>query len=65
MIDKYFERLITQIDDKVLQLQDCLGAGYPQDYAEYKKVVGEIQGLLTARRNISDLQERLRESDDD
>jgi hypothetical protein len=65
MIDKYFELLSKQIDDKVLQLQDALGAGYPQDYSEYKKVVGEIQGLLTARRNISDLQERLRESDDD
>jgi hypothetical protein len=65
MNQQYFEYLIKQLDDRVLQLQEALGAGYPQDFAEYKKVVGEIQGLLTARRIISDLQERLRESDDD
>lgn len=65
MIDKYLQHLASKLDDRVLQLQEALGAGYPQDYSEYKKMVGEIQGLLTSRREITDLQERLKESDDD
>jgi len=32
---------------------------------EYKAMVGEIKGLLTARLNIQDLQKNLEESDDD
>ncbi len=65
MIDKALQHLRNQIDDKVLQLQEALGVGSAPDYAEYKKMVGEIQGLLTARLYTIDLQERLKESDDD
>lgn len=65
MIDKALQHLRNQIDDKVLQLQEALGGGSAKDYAEYKKMVGEIQGLLTARLYTIDLQERLKESDDD
>jgi hypothetical protein len=65
MIDKALQHLRNQIDDKVLQLQEALGVGSAHDYAEYKKMVGEIQGLLTARLYTIDLQERLKESDDD
>ncbi len=65
MIDKALQHLRNQIDDKVLQLQEALGVGSAIDYAEYKKMVGEIQGLLTARLYTIDLQERLKESDDD
>jgi len=65
MIDKALQHLRNQIDDKVLQLQEALGAGSAKDFPEYKKMVGEIQGLLTARLYTIDLQERLKESDDD
>lgn len=65
MIDKALQHLRNQIDDKVLQLQEALGVGSAADYPEYKKMVGEIQGLLTARLYTIDLQERLKESDDD
>lgn len=65
MIDKALQHLRNQIDDKVLQLQEALGAGSAKDFSEYKKMVGEIQGLLTARLYTIDLQERLKESDDD
>jgi hypothetical protein len=65
MIDKALQHLRSQIDDKVLQLQESLGVGSAKDFAEYKKMVGEIQGLLTARLYTIDLQERLKESDDD
>jgi len=65
MIDKHLDYLANKIDSKVLQLQEALGDDCAKDFGEYKKMAGEIQGLLTARRYISDLHERLRESDDD
>jgi hypothetical protein len=37
--------------------------GKAEDYAEYKKMCGEVKGLLTARLFIIDLQERLKNDD--
>ena len=65
MIDNYLEHLSKKIDDKVSQLQIALADGNAGDYAEYKKMCGEVKGLLTARLFISDLQERLKTHDDD
>mgnify|MGYP007090459077 CR=1 FL=1 len=39
--------------------------GKAEDYAEYKKMCGEVKGLLTARLYIIDLQERVNHDDDD
>ena len=65
MIDNYLEHLSKKIDDKVSQLQIALADGNAGDYAEYKKMCGEVKGLLTARLFISDLQDRLKTHDDD
>ena len=65
MINNYLEHLSKKIDDKVSQLQIALADGNAGDYAEYKKMCGEVKGLLTARLFISDLQERLKTHDDD
>jgi hypothetical protein len=65
MIEKYLEHLSKKIDDKVSQLQVALADGNAGDYAEYKKMCGEVKGLLTARLFITDLQERLQTNDDD
>jgi hypothetical protein len=65
MIDKYLKHLTSKVDDKVLQLQIAMADGLAGDYAEYKKMCGEVKGLLTARLYISDLQERLTNNDDD
>ena len=65
MIDKYLEHLSSKIDDKVSQLQISLADGYAMDYPEYKKMCGEVKGLLTARLYITDLQERLKRDDDE
>ena len=65
MIDKYLKLLAKQIDDKVSQLQMNLADGKADDYAEYKKMCGEVKGLLTARLFIIDLQERVTNNDDD
>ena len=65
MIDNYLQHLFKKIDDKVSQLQEALADGNADDYSEYKKMCGEVKGLLTARLFISDLQERLKTHDDD
>lgn len=65
MIDKYLKLLSGKIDDKVSQLQMSLADGKADDYAEYKKMCGEVKGLLTARLFIIDLQERVINDDDD
>jgi hypothetical protein len=65
MIDKYLEHLSKKIDDKVGQLQINLADGIAMDYSEYKKMCGEVKGLLTARLFITDLQERLKNDDDE
>jgi hypothetical protein len=65
MIDKYLQHLSTKLDDSVLQLQMNMADGLAKDYAEYKKMCGEVKGLLIARSYIKDLQERLTNNDDD
>ena len=65
MIDKYLKLLSSKIDDKVSQLQMAIADGKADDYAEYKKMCGEVKGLLIARLYIIDLQERVTNDDDD
>jgi len=65
MVDKYLDQLAKWIDQRVTLIQQSLGSGSAKDYVEYKAMVGEIKGLLTARLNIQDLQKNLEESDDD
>ena len=55
MIDKYLEHLTSKVNDKILQLQEAMADGNANDFAEYKKMCGEIKGLLTARSFIQDL----------
>ena len=65
MLEKGLNHLLRQIDEKVEILQESLGKGTATDYAEYQKMWGEIQGLLTARLNILDLRKNLEHSDDE
>ena len=65
MVDKYLKLLSSKIDDKVSQLQMSIADGKAEDYAEYRKMCGEVKGLLTARLYIIDLQERLTNDDDE
>ena len=64
-IDKAFNHLLSQIDSKITQLQEALADDNARDFAEYKKMCGEVKGLLTARLYIIDLQERVTNNDDD
>ena len=64
MLDKALEVLVSQIDEKVSRLQETLASGAAKDYAEYQRMCGEIQGLLTARLNTLDLKRNIEESND-
>ena len=59
-----FEVLIKQADEKVGQLKDYLADGKAESFEEYKKLCGEIRGLLIMRGYTLDLKQRLETSDD-
>ena len=61
---KFTEVTLKQIDDKVKQLEDALGARAARSYDEYCGMCGEITGLLTARRYITDLTKNMENSDE-
>ena len=56
--------LVKQIDANVRQIEDDLGAKSAKSYDEYCNKCGVITGLLTARRNITDLTKTMENSDE-
>jgi uncharacterized protein YaaR (DUF327 family) len=58
------DHTIKQIDEKVKQLEEALGAKSAKTYDEYCGMCGEITGLLTARRYITDLTKNMENSDE-
>jgi len=56
--------LVQQLGEKAMQLQEALAAGRVETFDEYKKVCGEIRGLLTARGYALDLKQLMEKSDD-
>jgi hypothetical protein len=65
MINKYLHVLVNQLDNKINLIQEALGNGAPKDFYEYKYMCGEVKGLLTARLNIKDLLDKLKDPEDD
>jgi hypothetical protein len=64
MSNSAFEVLVQQLDEKVEQLKDFLAGGRATSFEEYKAVCGEIKGLLIARGNTLDLQQRMEHFDE-
>jgi hypothetical protein len=58
------EALIKNIDEKVIQLREFLSTGRAETYEEYKRMCGEIRGLLSARDYAVDLKTTLENMDD-
>ena len=58
-MDKEAEILFKQIDDRILLLTQALTAGRPEDYAQYKMICGQINGLVQARTAIDTLTKKL------
>lgn len=59
-----FEILLEQTDEKVMQLKEHLSEGKASSFEEYKRLCGEIRGLLLARGYITDLQQKVEYSDE-
>lgn len=59
-----FEVLIQQADEKIDQLKDYLAEGKAESFEDYKKLCGEVRGLLIMRGYTLDLKQRLENSDD-
>jgi hypothetical protein len=60
-----FEVLILQLDKEVENKKDWVASGQATDYAEYKRICGEIHGLLLARQDASDLKRKMETQDDE
>jgi hypothetical protein len=58
------EVIVEQTDDKVSQLKDFLAEGKCESFEEYKRICGEIRGLLTARGYALDLKQKMENSDE-
>ena len=56
--------LVQQTDEKVAQLKDHLAEGKAETFEEYKKLCGEIRGLLIARGYALDLKQTMEKLDD-
>ena len=59
-----FEILIKQADEKIEQLKDYLAEGRAESFEEYKKLCGEVRGLLIMRGYTLDLKHRMENADD-
>jgi hypothetical protein len=59
-----FDILVEQADDKVSQLKDFLAEGKAESFEDYKRICGEIKGLLTVRGYALDLKQRMEQSDE-
>ena len=60
-----FEVLVQELDREVTSKRDWVASGQAVDYADYKRICGEIHGLLLARQEILDLKRKMENSDDE
>ena len=58
------EAIIKEIDEKVAQLRDHIATGNVETLEEYKRLCGEIRGLLFAKDYTISLQHKLETSDE-
>ena len=56
--------LVQQLDEKAQQLREYIGEGKSESFEEYKRLCGEIKGLLTSRRYMTDLKHNMEHSDE-
>ena len=60
-----FELLIQQINEEVNLIQDAICHGKADSFDEYKRLCGEVRGLLIARELTEALRTRMENSDDE
>jgi hypothetical protein len=64
MNDKNLDYLLSQNRERMEMLKDALSAGNCQSYEEYKYTCGQLRGLEAACLTITDLKNRLENSDE-
>jgi uncharacterized protein YaaR (DUF327 family) len=55
--------LIKQLDEKLEQLKEATATGTFETFEEYKRICGEIRGLLIARGYVLDMKDRVEDND--
>ncbi len=59
-----FDVVIKELEDRRESIAQALISGAAKDYAEYKFMTGEVQGLSRAHAFITDLVKRMENNDD-
>lgn len=64
MAKTVFETVTEELDSQLQSKIDFLVSGRPEDYAQYREVVGTIRGLRACRQYVEDLSRNYMEDDD-
>lgn len=63
--DKSVDYINAKIDERRAEIAQFLSRGTVEDYSEYQKLCGVIQGLAYAKELITDLAKKAEEDDDE
>lgn len=63
-MDKYLDYLLDQYKERIEMLQKAISAGNCTNYEEYKYACGQIRGLESACLTITDLKQRMENTND-
>ena len=63
-MNKYLDYLLNEYKERIDMLQKAVSAGNCANYEEYKYACGQIRGLESACLTITDLKQRMENSDE-
>jgi len=63
--EKILQYLLKEIKERERTLSEHLGNGAAKDYAEYRDLCGQVQGLLFAQSLITDLVRNMESFEDE
>jgi hypothetical protein len=63
--DQTLNYLVNKLNDQRRDLIDFISQGSVKDFSEYQKICGVIQGLDTAKQIITDLADRMENTEDE
>jgi hypothetical protein len=63
-VDKKLEFLLSEYKNRIEMLQKAVSAGNCANYEEYKYACGQIRGLESACLTITDLKQRMENSNE-
>jgi len=59
-----FDAIISKINEQIQNVNEAITSGRPDTFDEYKRLCGEVRGLLFARDIVKDLKNKMENSDD-